>query len=113
MSAQQYQKVLYEAVSDSGEATRQNRKVAGKGFGNRRLLLETTPGDVPRHTKRSNRTSFRPLVFCHDLKLKKRFLSWYFSLIDEFREASKRYLSGDSNVIFPSGTYPPSQICIV
>jgi REP element-mobilizing transposase RayT len=113
LSDGEYQAWLRKEVRDAGDAARQRRVEAGKGFGNRALLRRTKPGQAPRHTKRSQRHSFRPLVFCTDRQRRESYLAWYFELVRTFKEASVRYLAGENDVEFPVGTYPPCRVGVV
>ena len=107
-----YGKWLREQVKLAGDFARTKRLEAGKGFGNRMLLKRSRPGQRPKHTKVSGRHSFRPIVFCSCKKRREEFIAWYFDLVRQFKAASERYLSGENDVEFPPGTYPPSRVGI-
>ena len=109
----EYQSWLRCEVRAAGDAARQARRDAGHGFGNKELLKRTKAGQIPRTTKRSSRHSFRPIVFCADSEQRKKFIAWYFDLVRAFKEASVRYLAGENNVEFPTGTYPPCRVGVV
>lgn len=88
----------------------EKRMASGKGFADPESLTKIRPGSMPHSTKRSKRYSFRPLVLTFCKETRKLFLEKYFTLLRAFREASRRYLGGDLNVIFPLGTYPPCRV---
>ena len=70
-------------------------------------LKSKIPGSVPRHTKVSSRTSYRPRVLCTCMERRNRYLEWYFDIYYRYRAASKAFLAGDFLTIFPEGTYRP------
>ena len=107
LSSDEYRRLLYneyrmrltEAVNAADEA--------GKRFPPINLIKRTSPGTRPRHSKKSHRFSFRPLVLtlCYDAKT--RFLNRYFTIVDQFKLAVSKLKSGIFDVIFPKGTYRP------
>lgn len=70
-------------------------------------LKQTIPTERARNPKKSERGGFRPLVICKCPVRKQEFLSWYFAKLLKYRQASKKYLAGDRNADFPSGTNKP------
>lgn len=69
-----------------------------------RRVLST---DRAKNPKKSTRASTRPLVICKCQIRRKEFLTWYFTIALLYREASKKYLAGDKDAVFPPGTNKP------
>ena len=70
-------------------------------------LKQIKPGSRPRNTKTSGRLDHRPRVLSKDPDRRSTAEEWYFSIYFQYRESSKRYRSGETNVEFPKGTYKP------
>jgi len=87
------------------------RSAENKGFAGVSALLKLKPGSKPRKTKTSLRDSHRPLVLTRSPDTKERFLNWYFSLVESFKEASRKFRAGLLNTEFPPGTYRPTTFC--
>ncbi len=82
-------------------------KAKGHRFLKRTQLENAIPGSLPKTTKRSQRTSRRPLVLSKRVSTIKMYLNQYFPTYWEYKVASERYLAGEKKILFPSGTYPP------
>ena len=87
------------------------RREKNLGFISLDTLREQTPGEKPRSTKTSTRDTHRPLVLTLCAETKETFLNWYFSLVESFRIASRKFRDGDFSVEFPPGTYRPWSCC--
>ena len=70
-------------------------------------LKEIKPGARPKNTKTSGPKTHRPRVLSKDPARRSIGEAWYFSIYFEYKERSKRYRSGETDVEFPKGTYKP------
>jgi hypothetical protein len=107
LSPQEYEEKLKAAFEQ-----RRQDLIAEKGFAPVGVVNSITAGASPYRTKRSRRYSFRPLVLSLCRKAKLEFLKKYFDLLDRFKEASQKFLQGASDVVFPTGTYPPCKVAV-
>lgn len=82
----------------------------GEGFCTSEQLKRTIAGAKPKSTKSSSRSTKRPLVLTLSASARKRYLEWYFGILNWFKEASRRYLLGEVEVQFPPGTYRPPRL---
>ena len=87
------------------------RFAEGKGFAGVEALRATVPGAFPKHTKKADRYTKRPLVLSLNPEARKIFIDRYFRLLEAYRIASKRFRDGDLNAEFPPGTYRPPLFC--
>ncbi len=109
-----YEKLSSEEYRNHMQTTKEVRTAvlvearikSGKGFADESKVILCS-GDKPVKTKKSERDSFRPIVLSLCNKTKDTFLAWYFSIKAQFKEASKKYRSGDVLAKFPEGTYRP------
>ena len=81
------------------------KKQQGHVYPTKEALRKVVPGSLPRNTKRG---TMRPIVLCSCLETKQRVLKWYFAVVAAYLAASRAYRAGQLDVVFPSGTYPPS-----
>ena len=81
------------------------------GFATPETLRAQIPGEKPHSTKTSTRDTHRPLVLTLCAKTREKFLNWYFSLVESYRMASRRFRAGEFGVEFPPGTYRPWSCC--
>ena len=65
-------------------------------------LRKVRPGTRPMITKKGGR---RPLVLAKCPIVRKIYLDWYFRVVSEFKEVSKKYRAGDFQVNFPPGNF--------
>ena len=72
-------------------------------------LRKVRPGSRPKSTKKGGR---RPLVLSKCPVARKIYLDWYFSIVSEFKEVSRKYREGDFTINFPPGTFRPPGIAI-
>ncbi len=70
-------------------------------------LKRTKCTDCAKNPKKSEPGSGRPLVICKCPVRRREFLNWYFDKAIKFKEASKSYLAGNRNAVFPAGTNKP------
>ena len=107
LSQKEYKKKMLFELEKRRAVIVNERRRKGLGFVGRERLLKVVPGASPRTTKTSTRTSFRPLVLTKCKEAKNAFLSWYFSIREQYLAASCRYIAGESDCIFPPDTYKP------
>ena len=67
------------------------------------------PGSKPKNTKKGGR---RPLVLAASIEAKNRVISWYLSVVAQFKEACAKYRAGEFSVDFPPGTFRPPGVAI-
>lgn len=105
LSAREYaqcmRRKLAERTAQILEA-RNGKKSAGK-----LVLKKIVPGARPFRTKQSTATSHRPRILSKDKERREQGKAWYFHIYFEYREKSAEYRSGQTDVIFPPGTYKP------
>jgi hypothetical protein len=84
--------------------TRQGRA----SVGSKKLRL-VRPGSIPHRTKKNESLTGRPRVLSVNDRRRAKAKAWYFHINFKYRDSSKRYRSGEVDVVFPKGTYrPPS-----
>lgn len=106
-SHKEYVKYLYKNVERRRLEIVKKRISEGKGFAGRKAILATTPGSKPKSTKTSERNTKRPLILTLCTEAKRICTEKYFLILAAFKEASRRYRSGEFSVEFPIGTYRP------
>jgi len=75
-------------------------------------LRRTKSTNCAKNPKRSTRETKRPLVLSVCMERRSEFLNYYFSILTAFKKASKSYLLGNRNAVFPEGTcIPPGPWC--
>ena len=107
LSRDEYRKILSGDVEKKRLELVKVRKDSGKSFVGREKLLKIRPGSYPHSTKKGSR---QPLVLTECLVSRKKYLSWYFSVVEEHKIASERYHAGEVDVEFPPGTYKPTSL---
>jgi hypothetical protein len=70
-------------------------------------LRRIIPGAIPKNTKVSGRYDHRPRVLSKCPVRRSVAEAWYFDIYFRFKESSKRYRAGETDVVFPEGTYKP------
>lgn len=109
LSKSEYERVLRDKMEERRQRIISERKEKGQGFAGAENIAKIKPGSLPRSTKTAERYTKRPLVLTVCLETKRIFLEMYFAIVSAYREASRRYLSGDYSVQFPPGTHKPHQ----
>jgi len=66
-------------------------------------------GSKPIKSKKSER---QPLALGGCKKALKSWFEWYFSKVQQFREASLQFRRGIRSIVFPDGTYHPPLVPI-
>jgi putative transposase len=97
LSHAERRKVLTKLICERVERIKKERKQQGKGFLGRDKVLQQKWNSVPREVKRLK----RPLCYTKNWETKKHFMAWYFPWLETYREASRRYRSGERLVQFP------------
>lgn len=110
LSKNLYQSILDKLVKNKQKQLVKDRLERGKSFLGIDKLLKVIPGQSPLTTKQGG---VRPLVLscCHQAK--REFLDLYFSIVEQFKVASRRYRYGEYAVDFPPGTFRPPGVTII
>ena len=107
MSQEEYGKFLMDRLNKRRQEIIDEFDKSGYKWPKPEVLYRTRSTDCAKHPKKSKRGGFHPLIICRCGERTKQFLEWYFSIVEQYRIASKKYLSGDRNAIFPIGTIKP------
>lgn len=107
LTSSEYRAKILELVELRRKGIIEARIKTGKRFPPLSAIRKIRPGATPVTTKISKRDTMRPLVLTLCAKTKQIFLDFYFALLSSYKEASKRFRSGDYAVKFPPGTYRP------
>ncbi len=107
LSQSQYAKMMMEKYEARRKAILEYRQSRGIRSLGRAGLKKIKPGSLPKNTKTSTMTSHRPRVLSVSHERRAVFKAWYFNIYFQYKEASIRYRTGDTNVEFPPGTYKP------
>lgn len=107
LSQEEYAQLMIKKLNARQDELIRLRKSKGLGFAGREKLLATKRGVQPKRTKSSSREDHRPRVLCICPKRRRQTLAWYFSMYFWYRDASERYRTGELDVAFPEGMYPP------
>ena len=107
----EYKKLMHEKLEERRvvaieKLTQEREKLR---FMTKSELRKVKPGSRPKNTKKGGR---RPLVLAKCPIARKIYLDWYFSVVNEFKEVSKKYRAGDFTINFPPGTFRPPGIAI-
>lgn len=111
LSQSEYAQLMHQKLEQRRLAILQQRREAGLGFAGAEALLRTRPGSRPRQTKTSNRFDHRPRILSVCAVRLRQAKAWYFSIYSAYKNASRRYRSGQFDVTFPPGTYMPPAVC--
>ncbi len=107
LSQEEYVNLMLKKLEERRVVIVNNLKAKGHIFPGKKKLQQTKSGCSPLRTKKSRRDYKRPLCLTKCLELKQKFLSWYFSIYELYKIASKKYLQGDDTALFPKFTYKP------
>lgn len=107
LSQKEYAELMHKKLEERRVKIVAERLAKGLGFLGRDALLRIQPGATPKSTKRSTDTSHRPRVLSVCPVRRQECLAWYFEIYFKYKEASKEYRSGNLDIEFPQGTYPP------
>ena len=111
LSQKQYALLMQKKLEERRIAVVKKRIESGLGFLGPEELLKICPGTRPKNTKTSTRYSHRPRVLAVCGERLRAVNTWYFSVYAQYKDASRRYRSGEQGVEFPPGTYMPPAIC--
>ena len=103
LSNKEIRKLLSALIKERTARIKKERKAQGLGFLGRERIQNQHHRDVPQTVKRSP----RPICYTKHFEAKKRFMEWFFPWLEGFREASKRFRSGDFSVQFPEHSIRP------
>lgn len=106
-TAEEYKKGMFAKLEERRQKIVLERKRENKGFAGVAVIRGTKAGSYPKTTKRSTRETPRPLVLTLCAETKRRYLEWYFGIVDAYKKCSKSYREGNLAVEFPPGTYRP------
>lgn len=107
MSKKEYVKLMLRKLHAREQELVAKRLREGKGFLGRDALLKMPRGALPVSSKKSSRYSHRPRVLSVCPIRRQQYLSWYFTVCGDYKQASRSYRSGNLTVAFPAGTYRP------
>lgn len=108
LSQREYWELMQKEFAARREVVVRERLEQGLGFSTLEQQRAIKPGARPRRTKTSSRDTHRPLCLTLNAIARKAFLTWYFSVVEAYKEASRRFRAGELTVRFPPGTYRPS-----
>ena len=108
LERKKYQKMLLARVEQERVEIVKRRIAEGKGFMGAEALKQIIPGSLPANSKKGG---MRPIVLSVCKKAKQEVLTWYFSIVEQYKRASEKYRKGELSVSFPLGTYRPSGSC--
>ena len=103
LSQEERRTVLLRLVTKRVRRIKDERRAQGQGFLGRENVLRQPHTAIPRSVKRTP----RPICYTKSFEAKKRFMSWYFPWLEAFREASRRFRSGELLVEFPENSIKP------
>ncbi len=105
LTQSEYEIRMRDALKEDTKRVLETRRVPTCLGANR--LKKVVPGSRPKNPKKRVRFGHRPRVLSKDPETIRTTMDWYRSIVNAYREASKRYLSGELDVKFPEGTYKP------
>ena len=108
LSQKEYALLMHQKLEVRRQEIVRQRLKAGLGFMGPERLKKVRPGSRPLNTKTSTRYSHRPRVLsiCDERRNDEK--DRYFQTYRDYKEASKRFRSGELYVVFPEGTFRPS-----
>lgn len=107
LSQPAYAKLMMEKFEARRQKIVAERYRNGQSFMGRNRLLQRKPGELPASTKTSTRDSHRPRILSIDPERRAYYRDWYFGVLQQYLDASRRYRQGDRKVKFPAGTFLP------
>ena len=96
-------------VKERCEEIKADRRKESKGFLGIENIRNQSPFSVPKSVKNSP----RPLCYSKCSEAKKLFLGIFLSFVETYREASRRFRSGDLSTLFPPFTIKPPLLYIL
>jgi len=107
LSPKEYATMMANKLEARRQQIVRERKAENKPFAGPEYLKTVRPGSRPFKTKKSTRNSFRPRVHSACPERRKNCNIFYFSKYSRYKYASILYRSGNLDVKFPNGMYPP------
>ena len=111
LSRAEYKKLMWEKLEERRIVEVEDRLAKGKGFATKEAIRALEPGAEPRHTKTTGRYGFTPNVLSLCPEARNECLKQRLTIVNQHRQASIRYRSGEVDVEFPPGTYKPPAFC--
>jgi putative transposase len=97
LSPKERRVVLSRLINQRVARIKKERMARGLGFLGRSNILRQRYTDAPRTVKRLP----KPICYTKSWEAKKRFMTWFFPWLAAYREASRRFRSGEFHVKFP------------
>ena len=107
MTQQEYGRYIMQTFNKRRQELIDAFDKSGYKWPSKESIKRTKPTDCAKKPKRTERGGFHPLIICKCVERRKQFMKWYFSIVEQYKAASKKYLAGDSNAEFPPGTNKP------
>ena len=111
MQQKEYAKLMLEKYEDQRLRLVRDHLKNGARFKTKAELKKTKQSATAKKSKKSARGEYRPIVICKDPEARQAFLAHYFAIYENYKKACARFLAGDRNAKFPTGTYLPP--CLV
>lgn len=103
LSSEERRAVLAKLIQRRVVRLKKERRAQGLGFLGREKILRQRFTAVPRSVKRAP----RPICYTKSWEAKKRFMGWFMPWLESYREASRRFRSGEFLVQFPEHCIRP------
>ncbi len=107
ISQNQYKEIMLKKYEEKRKDLIKDRQDKGKNFPLVKKILKISAGAKPYQSKKSTKESKRPLILTRCYETKKEYLSWYFNIVEAFRNAASKFKNGIMHAVFPIGTYRP------
>ena len=107
MSQEDYGKFLIDRVNKRRLEIIAEFDKNGYKWPKKEVICRTRATDCAKNPKKSERGGFHPLIMCKCCEAVQQFLKWHFSIVEQYKIASKKYLAGDLTAQFPIGTIKP------
>jgi hypothetical protein len=107
LSQKEYAELMLQKFEQRRKTLVDEFKAKGHKFLKREDFYKTVPGSAPKTTKKSTRSSKRPLVLSKRPETIRKYYDEHFDIYWPYKDASARYLRGEKDVVFPPGTYKP------
>ena len=107
MTQQEYGRFIMQSFNKRRQELIGAFEKHGYKWPSKEAIKRTKPTDCARNPKRTERGGFHPLIICKRSERRQQFMKWYFSIVVQYKAASKKYLAGDSSTVFPPGTIKP------
>ncbi len=105
LSAEEYGERVAELAEQVEAEAAVERKAQGKAV----LGVRATLARDPHHRPETLERRPRPRIHAASRAAREQFLAAYAEFVAAFRQASRRFRSGDRTAVFPPGSFPPAQ----